>query len=149
MEQMQSYLGSEQSFTGDLKTLTKQGLAKGLLSQLIAAGPVQGDALAQSILNDYGGVKGVNSVWSQINRQSNALGAQAAMSMYGGVLAPNLKSGAFTTNNVTINLDAKGGTTLALSDAQIKQLVALIQAKFLQQAKRNPKTGVQLQGKGA
>jgi hypothetical protein len=71
------------------------------------------------------------------------------MAQYGGFIAPNLRSGTFTSNNVSINITAAGGTTLALTPGQIKQLVELIQAKLLQQARRNQKTGVQLSGKGA
>jgi len=147
LQQMQNYAASAAAFGTDLATLRKQGLAKGLISQIVAAGPVQGDALAQSILGT--GVKGINQLWHQIGGSAHIIGAQAAMAQYGGMLAPNLRSGSFTSNNVTISLSAKGGTTLSLTNAQIKQLVELIQAKLLQQARRNQKTGLQAQGKGA
>lgn len=147
--QMQSYLGSEQGFTSDLKTLTKDGLSKGIASQLIAAGPVQGDALAQSILGDYGGVQGVNKLWAQIGTASKALGAQSAMSQYGGKLSPDLTSGTFVSNNVSISVSAENNGTLNLTAAQITSLTEQIQAKLLQQAKRNPKTGLKLTGKGS
>ena len=42
LEQMQSYLGSEKSFTGDLATLRKQHLSKALIAQMVAAGPGAG-----------------------------------------------------------------------------------------------------------
>jgi hypothetical protein len=148
-EQMQSYVGTVQSFTKDIATLRKQHLNKAIISNLIGAGPVQGDALAQSIMNDFGGVKGVNSLWAQLGSASKGLGAQAAMAQFGGVLAPNLKSGSFSSTNVSISINAGPGATLSLSDAQIKQVVAKIQAALLKQAKRNPKTGLQLSGKGA
>lgn len=147
--QMQSYLGSEQGFTSDLKTLTKDGLSKGIASQMIAAGPVQGDALAQSILGDYGGVQGVNKLWAQIGTASKALGAQSAMSQYGGKLSPDLTSGTFVSNNVSISVSAENNDTLNLTAAQITSLTEQIQAKLLQQAKRNPKTGLKLTGKGS
>jgi len=51
-EQMQSYSKSLSSFSGDLSKLGKGHLNKDLMKQIVAAGPVQGDALAQSILND-------------------------------------------------------------------------------------------------
>jgi hypothetical protein len=149
MEQMQSYLSAVQSFTKDIGALRKGGLNKAIISQLIGAGPVQGDALAQSIMNDYGGIKGVNKLWSQLGGATRGLGAQAAMAQYGGMLAPNLKSGSFSSNNVTININAKGGTTLALTSAQIKQLVEEVQAQLLKQARRNNKTGIKAAGKGA
>jgi hypothetical protein len=151
LEQMQSYLGSEKSFTGDISTLRKQHLSKVLIAQMIAAGPVAGDALAQSVLQDYGGVKAVNSVWNQIGQQSKALGAQAAMAQYGGFMAPNLKSGEFTSNNITINVNAPGGgsANLPLTQNQINAIVRMVQAALLKQAKRNPQTGLKLRGKGS
>jgi hypothetical protein len=150
-QQMQSYLGTEQSFTRDLGTLSKDHLAKGLISQLIAAGPVQGDALAQSITSGAGGAAGANKLWAQIGKASNALGAQAGMSMYGGHLSPGLTGGQVTSNNVTINVTAPGGAggDLNLTTAQIKSLTEVIQARLLQQARRNPRTGVKQSGKSA
>src|SRR6185312_5908332 len=105
---MQSYLGSIRSFTGDVRTLRKQHLAGGIMSQLIAAGPVQGDLLAQSILQGGGtsgksGVSQVNQLWAQIGKASNALGAQAAMSKYGGHLSDDLKHGSAAGSQVNIN----------------------------------------------
>ena len=57
-------------------------------------------------MNDYGGIKGVNSLWGQLGHATKGLGAQAAMAQYGGVLAPNLKSGSFSSTNVHININA-------------------------------------------
>jgi hypothetical protein len=153
-DQMQSYLGSVKSFTGDVRTLRKQHLNKGILSQLIAAGPVQGDLLAQSILTGGGtsgsGVGQVNKLWAQLGKASNALGAQAAMSKYGGHLSDDLKHASASQSHVTININAGSGSGgLNLTQADIKKIVAQVQAALLKQAKRNPKTGLQLQGKGA
>ena len=150
-QQMQTYLSTVQSFTKDLHTLTKGGLSKGLISQLVAAGPTQGDALAQSILGGGGGIGGANKLWSQIGAASKGLGAQAAMSQYGGIISPNLKSATVTSNNITVNVSVPGGSggTLNLTTAQIKALTEEIQAKLLQQARRNQRTGVQLRGRGA
>jgi hypothetical protein len=158
-DQMQTYLQTVQSFGTDIGTLRKGGLNKDIIGQLLAAGPVQGDALAQSILQGGGttgiggGIGGVNSLWGQIGRASTALGAQATMAQYGNYLNPSLTRGSFAaggaTNNVSINITANGGSSLDLSTSQVNQLVALIQAKLLQQARRNTKTGVQAKGKGA
>jgi hypothetical protein len=148
-EQMQSYLASIQSFTKDLSALSKGGLNKSLIAQMIAAGPVQGDALAQSVMGSYGGIAGVNQLWAQIGKASTALGAMAAMTQYGGHLSPTLQSGTIINNTVSISLSAGGGATLSLSASQIKQLTEIIEAKLLQQARRNQKTGVQAQGKSA
>jgi len=153
-QSMQGYLSSIQSFTKDMHTLSKDGLSKGLAQQLIAAGPQQGDALAQSILGGgpSGGVAAVNQLWNAINKASKGLGAQAAMSVYGGTLAPNLKSGTFNYNNVSVSISMGGGgssTTLTLSTAQIKQITAEVQKKLLQQAKQNRRTGTTLPGYGS
>ena len=148
-DQMQTYLTSVKSFTKDLAALRKDHLAKGIISQLVAAGPVQGDALAQSILGDYRGVKGINQLWSQLGGAAKGLGAQAAMAQYGGHLSPDLKSGSVSIGGISISINAGGGATLVLTDAQIKQVVAKVQAALLKQAKRNSKTGLQLSGKGA
>jgi hypothetical protein len=176
MDQMQGYSSSLTSFTGDVRSLEKQHLNKQLLQQIIQAGPVQGDMLAQSILGGNvgdinklyaqilqqagvlgtvgaaaypgGGVKNVNQLWQQLGIATKGLGAQAAMSMFGGFIAPNLKSGTFTANHVTININAKGaGGQIDLTPAQIKQLVQEIQAALLKQARRNQKTGLQAAGK--
>jgi hypothetical protein len=153
-DQMQSYLSSLQGFTRDVGTLRKQHLNKSIMQQLIAAGPVQGDLLAQSILQGGGtsgrsGVSQVNSLWAQIGKASNALGAQAAMAQYGGHLSPDLKSAGATVNHVTINVGGSGSGGLNLSAADIKKLVEAVQAALLKQARRNQKTGLQLSGKGA
>lgn len=155
IDQMSSYLGSVKSFTGDVRTLRKQHLNKNIMQQLIAAGPVQGDALAQSILQGGGtsgksGAAQVNQLWAQIGKASNALGAQAAMSKYGGYLSGDLKHATASQSHVTININAGSGSGgLNLSPADIKKIVAEVQAKLLQQAHRNRKTGVKLQGKNA
>ena len=150
-QQMQTYLSTVQSFTKDLHTLTKDHLSKGLISQLVAAGPTQGDALAQSILGGTGGAGAANKLWAQIGTASKGLGAQAAMSMYGGIISPNLKSATVTNNNISVNVSVPGGSggNLNLTTAQINALTAQIQAKLLQQAKRNNKTGIKLPGKGS
>ena len=114
-----------------------------IIPQLIGAGPVQGDALAQSILNDYGGVKGVNQVWGQLGKATKGLGNQAELAQYGGLKASN------TNVSININAGAGGAAGLNLTQAQIKQIVAQVQAALLKQAKRNNKTGIQLAGKGA
>ena len=73
------------------------------------------------------------------------------MAQYGGFMAPNLKSGTFNANNITINVNAPGGAqgNLPLTTNQINAIVREIEAKLLQQARRNQKTGVQSRGKGA
>lgn len=149
-EQMQSYLQSEKSLTTEIASLRKGGLNKALIDQMVAAGPVAGDQLAQSVLGSYGGIKGVNSLYAQIGAASKALGAQAAMAQYpGSHIGANLQSATIVNNSVSINVTAPAGTTLSLSTSQIKDLTAIIQAELLKQARRNQKTGVKSQGKSA
>lgn len=152
-QQMQSYLGTLKSFGKDIAKLRQAHLNKAVLAQLIAAGPTQGDQLAQGILGGKGGVKSVNQLWASIQKASKALGAQAAMAQYGGKVSPNLKSGTFITNNnvsVSVSLSAgSGGDLGSLSTKELNHLVALIQAALLKQAKRNRKTGIALPPKTA
>ena len=147
---LQGYLASITAFRTDLAALTKGHLNKDLLKQLIAAGPVTGDQYAQSILQG-GGIGMVNKLWSQIGVAAHGLGAQAAGSIYGQTIAPNLRSGTVTSNNIVINVSAPGGAAgnLPLTPAQIKTITEEIQAKLLQQAKRNRQTGLKLKGYGA
>ena len=98
-----------------------------------------------------GGAGAANKLWAQIGKASKGLGAQAAMSEYGGIISPNLKSASVTSNNISVNVSVPGGSggSLNLTTAQINELVKQIQAKLLQQAKRNNKTGIKLPGKGS
>ena len=147
-QQMQSYLQTIQSFGKDLGTLGKQGLNKSLVSQLVAAGPAQGDALAQSILGDPSGARGANKLWQQIKTASQRLGGAAAGALYGG--HPSTSGGSFAAGAVTVNVNVGGaGSSGNLTAAQIKQITAQVQAALLKQAKRNRSTGVALPGKNA
>lgn len=154
-DQMQSYLTSMKAFSKDISALSHGHLNKDILKQIIAAGPVQGDALAQSILNPGGtsvksGIGQVNQLFAQIGKMSNIIGAQAGAAVFGGTLAPNLKSGTFVNNNVSISISGQGGNSLGgLTDKQINQLVAMIQKKLLQQAQRNRGTGIKLKSRNA
>ena len=115
-DNMKTYLSTVQSFTKDLHTATTQGLNKSLLSQIISAGPTQGDSLLQSIMGSTGGTKLANSLFGQITKASNALGAQAGESMNPGVkIAANLTSASASTvlkgldgKKVTVTVEAKG-----------------------------------------
>jgi hypothetical protein len=148
--QMQSYADSLKAFSGDIKSMTKGGLNKDLLKQMIAAGPVQGDALAKSISQGPGGIGAVNKLYASIQKMSKGIAAQGASAIYGGTLAPNLKSGTFINNNVSISINMSGkGDLASLDSKELKQLMQKIQQELLKQAKRNRKTGVALKGKTA
>ena len=143
-QQLQAYLGTLQSFSKDLGTLGKQGLNKGLISQLVAAGPTSGDALAKSILGGAGGVGATNKLWSQITAASTKLGGTAAGAVYGGHLSTT--GGQVSIGGITINVSAGGGAAgnVSLTTAQINQITAQVQAALLKQAKRNRQTGTTL-----
>ena len=157
-DQMSSYLGSVKSFTGDLRTLSAQHLNKGILSQMIGAGPVQGDSLAQSIMGSTGGVKLANSLYSQIGKASNALGAQAAMSMYPGVkVAPNLQSASASTSvagvggktaEVTVKASGVAAVQSAINSIQGKTVTINVQALGAGIASKGMQTGGLVPGGG-
>ena len=128
---------------GDITKLRKEHLSKDVMAQIIAAGPQQGDQIAQSILSGQGGVGAVNKLWQQIQKASKGLGAQAAMAQYGGYLSPDLRKAGVSSGGVSINVNVGGGGhgTLDLTPSQIAQIVAAVQAALLKQAKKNNKGG--------
>jgi hypothetical protein len=162
-QQMSDYLQAEKSFAADLGKLSKGGLNKSLLSQLAAAGPLQGDELAQSILGGPGGIGAANKLQSEIGKASQQLGISAAEGVY-GYGGKSVKVTADTTaaqaaineihgKTVAIIVDLKvtgggGGGVVPLTPAQIKQVGQQVQSYLLEQAKRNRKTGIQLPGYG-
>jgi hypothetical protein len=171
-QQMSDYLQTEKSFQGDLGKLSKAGLNKNLMQQLLAAGPLQGDQEAQSILSGAGGVKGANSLWSQINAASNQLGLSSAKQIYGAPLTgKNVKASAEVSGlgqvhalqsaidslhgksvTVTVNVvsgGTGGGSGAKASPAQVKTAVQTVQKGILQQAVRNRSSGLTLNGYGS
>ena len=173
-EQMGSYLQAMQSFQGDMGKLAKGGLQKRLLSQLYAAGPVQGDAEAQSILGGAGGIKAANQLYNQINSLATKLGVQAMGEQYGtpGKLTGKTVHAAATvsgtgavhalqsaidalhgkTVTVTVNIASGGGTasgTPKLNKTQLKQVTQQVRTEILQQAKRNRSSALTLSGYGS
>lgn len=169
-QQMADYLQAEKSFGGDIGKLSRGHLAKGLMQQILAAGPIQGDALAQSILGGAGGTGAASKLWNQINAQANKLGIQGAEAVYGmpATHGKQVKVGVQTdaaaaqaqinaihgkTVQVNVNLTISGGGGagggVQLSKSQISSITRQIQSSLLQQAKRNGKTGLQLQGYGS
>jgi hypothetical protein len=129
-QQMGDYLQSIKSFSGDVTKLAKGGLNASLLKQLLAAGPLQGDQEAQSILQGQGGIGAVNKLWKQINQAANQLGITGAEGAYGQL---------------------KGKTVSAKADVtgagQVHALEAAIQG--LQGKTVTVKVNVELTGSGA
>ena len=167
-QQMGDYLQAMKSFQGDLGKLSKAGLNKNLMQQLIAAGPLQGDQEAQSILGGAGGAGAANKLWNQIGKAANQLGTSTAGNIYGGgkgvkipvhadtaaaQAAINQIHGKSVVISVSLDFGGHGGGGGAgggvhLSTAQVKQVTAQVQAALLKQAKTNRRTGVSLPGYG-
>jgi hypothetical protein len=97
-----------------------------------------------------GEISAINKLYGAINHAATVFGQKAAGAVYGGSLSA--KDATITASNVTVNvsLGAGAGSSLAgLTSAQLKQIVSEIEAKLLQQAKRNRKTGTTLKGYGS
>jgi hypothetical protein len=173
-EQMGSYLQAMQSFQGDMSKLAKGGLEKRLMSQLYAAGPIQGDAEAQSILGGAGGIKAANQLYNQISSLATKLGVAAIGNVYGtpathpALQGKSVKVGVSTdaaaaqaaingihgkSVTVEVNLHITGGGGagggISLTPSQIKSVASQVQSKLLSQAKNNRRTGTTLPGYGS
>ena len=71
-------------FRQNLSTLAKRGLGKSIIDEIAQAGPDQGGPMAQALLNaGVGQIKQLNSTYSAIQSQSNALGKSVADDYYG------------------------------------------------------------------
>jgi hypothetical protein len=70
-------------FRQNLATLHKRGFGNGIINEIAQAGPEQGGPMAVALLNSSGAdVKAINSVYAQIGKQSDALGAKVAGDYY-------------------------------------------------------------------
>lgn len=78
-EQLRDRLKQLQQFQRDINALTRRGLSKDLLDQLIAAGPDQGAALARAIAEGSNTtIRELNDTQTLIAATSKSLGNQAA-----------------------------------------------------------------------
>jgi hypothetical protein len=76
-------LGQIKKFSSNLALLAKRGMNKGLLNQLVQAGPEQGGSYAQALAaSSAADLKAINSAQSQIDAASTAYGKSVADSMY-------------------------------------------------------------------
>jgi TP901 family phage tail tape measure protein len=76
-------LAAIKRFAADIKKLKSMGLGKALLGQVIDAGPVQGDQLAQAFISSgVAGIKQANAAQAAITKASTALGRTAADVMF-------------------------------------------------------------------
>ena len=74
-------------FADNIKKLTKRGLNKDLIQQLLDAGPEQGGAMAEALANaDNKTIKEFNDLQKSLNDSANKVGKTAADSMYGAGL---------------------------------------------------------------
>ena len=70
-------------FDSDIKKLEKLGLDKALLNQIIQMGPVQGDQVAQALINGpLSNIKALNATESQVQAASKNLGRTSADRMF-------------------------------------------------------------------
>jgi hypothetical protein len=81
--QMQASLNQIKAFTSNVAKLQKKGLNKDLLKQILQMGPEQGSAFAKALAGaDAATIKQYNSLNSQINSASTALGKTGADMLY-------------------------------------------------------------------
>lgn len=74
-------------FAADIAVLTKRGLSKDLIAQLLAAGAQEGGALADALANSSdANIREFVHIQNQMNKSANALGVSAANSLYGAGL---------------------------------------------------------------
>jgi TP901 family phage tail tape measure protein len=80
---LQAKLSGIRNFAGYLRRLAKLGLSKGLLNQIIQAGPDQGSQIALALLNGpLSVIRSMNATQTQIDKASRGLGRTAAELMY-------------------------------------------------------------------
>ncbi|MEU7384940.1 peptidoglycan DD-metalloendopeptidase family protein [Streptomyces sp. NPDC042207] len=76
-------LGQLKKFGANLQTLAKRGLSKALLQQLITAGPEQGAAYAQALVDATPEMlKQINTTQASIDKAAGQYGKDAANAMY-------------------------------------------------------------------
>lgn len=78
-----SRLAAIRSFASNIAKLTKQGLSKTALKQILDAGPEAGAAIAQTLVaSGQGTVKQVNALQAQIDKAAAGLGNNGADALY-------------------------------------------------------------------
>ncbi|GGU90935.1 hypothetical protein GCM10010275_29910 [Streptomyces litmocidini] len=81
-------LAKLRQFTKWVGILTKRGINRNLLRQVLAMGPEEGYAYASALVGmSNADLKAVNSLQSQIDKESDTLGKNAANTMYGAGVA--------------------------------------------------------------
>ncbi|MFD0074252.1 hypothetical protein ACFVIY_17645 [Streptomyces sp. NPDC127166] len=77
-------LSKLRQFTAWIGILTKRGINRNLLRQVLAMGPEEGYAYASALVGmSNADLKAVNSLQSQIDKESDTLGKNSAQTMYG------------------------------------------------------------------
>jgi tape measure domain-containing protein len=83
LSRLRGRLNAIVKFRQNLATLHKRGFGNGIINEIAQAGPEQGGPMAAALLNSSGAdVKAINSVYAQIGKQSDALGAKVAGDYY-------------------------------------------------------------------
>lgn len=83
-ERFKDAVEQAKQFAKDIAVLTKRGLNKDLLQQLVEAGAADGGAMASALAGATDAtLKEFNDLQNQLNQSSNAVGKTAAEAMYG------------------------------------------------------------------
>lgn len=113
--QMSERVKTAQKFVKDVRQLRLLGLNNASLQEIIAAGPKDGDAIAQALLQGgLASVRQVNSLEAQLNATGYSLGQQASLSQYG---MSGAQARAMATTNIKIEKGALVVTVGAGADA--------------------------------
>lgn len=114
-------LAASTAFKNDIQTLAKMGLNQGALTELLNAGPAQGDAAAKQLIAAgqaaITGSGGVNDLMGQISAQGDVLGTAMGKQFYqGGIDAANgLIAGLQSKDKALEAQMTKMGDTMAAS----------------------------------
>ena len=119
--QMGERVRTAQRFAADVRKLRLLGLNNSSLQEIIAAGPRDGDAIAQALLQGgLGSVRQVNSLEAQLNAAGYALGEQGSLSQYGMTGA---QARAMATTNIRIERGALQVSVATGSDPKTAHMV--------------------------
>ncbi|MEV5080332.1 phage tail tape measure protein [Streptomyces sp. NPDC056159] len=130
------------NFRKNLNTLASRGLGKGIIAELAQAGPDEGGQMAQALLNATGSqIKEMNSTFSAIGKESDALGNKVAGDYY--------KSGIQAAEGLVKGLKAKESKlTKAITDLANKMVKTLKKKLGIKSPSRVFRTQGQFTGEG-
>jgi TP901 family phage tail tape measure protein len=120
---LQGQLTAIRQFAHDITRLKAMGLGTALLGQIIDAGPVQGDQLAQALITSgASGIQQANAAQAAITKTANSLGKTAADEMY--------DSGKQAGKGFLSGLKAQQASITKLMEAIAKSMVATLKKEL-------------------